>query len=106
MALISSGGSGQVPHGLLAHEPAIQALRDYLGIRCDADSWRRAAEVGFFGFDVDVNGGPFRRVTSPRRPRSIDDVPEPHRSLIARATVRGLFSKLRRLDCSLVSFAE
>jgi hypothetical protein len=106
VALISSGGSGQVPRGLLAHEAAIQALLDHIGIRCDADSWRMAAEFGFFGYDVDMGGGPFRQLTSPRRARILDDVLEPHKSLIARATVRGIFSKLRRIDSSLVSCPE
>lgn len=106
VALISSGGSGQVPRGLLAREAEIQALRNFLGLRFDADAWRSAAEHGFFGYDVDVRGGPFRRLTTPARARTLADVPEPHRSLIALATVRGLFSRLRRLDCALVSCAE
>ena len=106
VALISSGGSGQVPRGLLAREAEIQALRDFLGLGYDADSWRLAAEQGLFGYDVDVRGGPFRRLTRPARARTLEDVPEPHRSLIARATVRGRFSKLRRLDCALVTYVE
>ncbi|HMS17427.1 MAG TPA: hypothetical protein PKA37_11345 [Planctomycetota bacterium] len=103
VALFSSGGSGQVPRGLLAHEAAIQALLDYFGIRCDAESWRVAADCGLFGYDVDVRGGPFRRLTVPKRALILDDVPEPHRELIARASVRGRFSTLRKLDCTLVS---
>jgi hypothetical protein len=106
VALLSSGGSGQVPRELLAHEAAIHALLDHLGIRCDADSWRVAADCGFFGFDVDLRGGPFRRLAVPRRPRFLEEVPEPHRGLIARTTVRGRFSKLGSLDCALVSCVE
>lgn len=106
VALMSSGGSGQVPRALLAHEAEIQALLNHIGLRCDAESWRVAAEFGFFGYDVDIRGGPFRRLTSPKRPRTLDDFSEPHRRLIARATVRGRFSELRRIDCSLVSCAD
>jgi hypothetical protein len=106
VALISSGGSGQVPRVLLAREAEIRALQDFLRLRNDADSWRLAAEHGFLGYDVDVRGGPFRRLTRPARARNLEDVLEPHRSLIARAKIRGLFSRLRKLDCALVSCAE
>lgn len=106
VALIASGGSGQVPRALLAHEAAILALLDHLEIGSDGESWRVAADRGFFGFDVDVRGGPFRRVAVPKRPLTLDEIQEPHRRLIARATVRGSFARLRRLDCALVTCEE
>ena len=104
VALVSSGGSGQVPPVLLAHEVAIDRLLQFLGIRCDKESWAMAADRGFFGYDVDANGGAFRRVSSPARPARLDDVPEPHRSVIGLAVVRGCFFELPLLDCSMVSF--
>ncbi len=102
VALISSGGSGQVPRLLLAQESAIHDLLAHLDVTLDTDSWQKAAERGFFAYDVDSNGGPFRRVGSPSQPRTLADLPEPHRSLIERAKVRGVFSELRRIETSMV----
>lgn len=104
VALISSGGSGQVPRTLIAQQSSIDDLLAHLKVTCDADSWQKAAERGFFAYDVDINGGPFRLVRSPLQPRTLADFSEPHRSLIARAKVRGVFSKLRRIDPSMVEF--
>ena len=104
VALFSLGGSGQVPPVLLAHEHAISELMQFLGIRCDRESWAVAARGGFFGYDVDVNGGPFRRVPVPSSPITLAEVPEPRRSLICRATVHDCFSRLRWLDGSKVRF--
>jgi len=105
VALISSGGSGQVPSILLAHQPAIDDLLARLGIECDEHSWRRAAERGFFAFDIDVRGGPFRRLAKPKQPKLLSDLSEPDRLLVSRAIVRGCFARLRRLDCSRVGIA-
>lgn len=102
VALISSGGSGQVPRTLIAQQSSIEDLLAHLEVTWDADSWQKAAERGLFAYDVNMNGGPFPRVRSPLQPRTLADFPEPHRSLIARAKVRGVFSKLRRIDPSMV----
>tara|TARA_R110002072_G_scaffold302758_2_gene488474 strand:+ start:3991 stop:4368 length:378 start_codon:yes stop_codon:yes gene_type:complete len=104
VALFASGGSGQVPPVLLEHEDAIAELLQFLGIRCDRESWAVAARGGIFGYDVDVNGGPFRRVSVPSNPILLEQVPEPHRSLISRVTVHDCFSRLRWLDGSKVRF--
>lgn len=104
VAIVSSGGSGQVPPILFRRAEAIQRLFDHLGLACDRDPWRLAAERGFFAYDVDINGGPFARRFVPRRPMRLDDVPEPHRGLIGLVRVRGRFAELRQLLGSMVEF--
>jgi len=104
VALFSSGGSGQVPPALLPHEDATASLLEFLGIRCDKGSWALAAHRGFFGYDVDANGGPFRRSALPNAPITLAGVPEPHRTLIRRVVVSARFQDSRSLDGSMFAF--
>lgn len=104
VALVSSGGSGQVPPFLLAHEADIEQLMEFLGVRFDGNAWDQAARRGFFAYDVNINGGPFWREASPKQPIRLDELPDPHRRLIQRVTVKGCFRWLWRLRPSRFEF--
>ena len=50
------------------------------------NTWLAMAERGFFGFDGDPNGGPYRKVAVPGRPVHIDELP-PEAATVARRVV-------------------
>lgn len=39
------------------------------------NTWLELAARGFFGFDGDPNGGPYRKVSAPQQPAHVDDLP-------------------------------
>jgi hypothetical protein len=101
VALFCSGGSAQVPPIMAECVAAIEALRREIGIGYESLDAGRAARAGFYVYDVDINGGPYRQIARPREPRIFDELPDPHRSLVARVLVEGFFERLRRIPCDL-----
>ena len=104
VALLSSGGSGQVPKVLLEHEALIDELFDFIGLCYDEQSWAKAAEFGLFAYDVDINGGPYTRLASPKVPRSVIDLPAPFHALVRLVVVQGHFASLHTIDCEQFAF--
>ena len=104
VALVSSGGSGQVPSVMVEQEPLIRDFMEAVGIRIDAESWRIAADFGLYGYDVNANGGPYTRLTTPVSPKCIDDLPERFRALAHRVVVQGCFDKMQIITCDQFSY--
>jgi hypothetical protein len=104
VALVSSGGSGQVPPTMIEHERLIHEFKNLAGIQCDERSWKVAADFGLYGYDVDVNGGPYVRLGTPSCPKCIDDLPERFRALVRQVVVQGSFDRMQTIKCDQFNY--
>ncbi len=102
IAFLSSGGSGQVPPVVIADEPLIDELLQVLGIEYNSQSWAKAAECGLFAYDVDVNGGPYRRIAMPDLACTASTLPEKFRAMLLRVVIPGHFTQMEEIDYELL----
>lgn len=60
--------------------------------------WLEFAERGFFGFDGDPNGGPYRKVAAPYRPAFVEELPPETAAVVRRLALPHLnFATLSRI---------
>ncbi len=97
IALFSSGGSAQVPPILEARESQVEVLLAELDLPYGLPPWSRAATLGLFAYDVNLNGGPYRRMSKPAQPLQLQDATPKLRTLAQQITVEGSFRRLRKI---------
>ena len=90
VAFFSTAGAGFAPGALLedtdafavaieavlaAPENTIALSAPELAAGC-VNTWKLMADHGFFAYDSDPNGGPYRLVAEPKVPAHLDDLPQ------------------------------
>ena|SRR5690348_7155873 len=100
VGFFSTGGGGCAPDGFLrdtdAHERAIDAvlaLAAHTEATCVRqlprglrNTWQMMAERGFFAFDADPNGGPYKLVARPGMPTRVSELPDGVATVVRRLT--------------------
>jgi len=120
VAMFSTAGGGYAPEEFLrdtdAHDNAadiILALPSYTKARFAPElgpglknTWQMMAERGFFAFDSDPNGGPYRLVAAPERATHVSELPRVVSDVVARLVFLHLkFSELSRISGDLLQDA-
>ena len=115
VGLFSTAGGGYAPPEFLldthAHDAAIDAILE-LPVSTEArfapkvlpnlqNTWQLVAERGFFAFDSDPHGGPYRQVAAPRAPIHVDQLPQS-----VRTVARALTLKRVRFDIHSIVSAD
>ena len=94
VAVMSSAGSGRFPALLAPMGPEIDAVLEAMGIHYRSPASSRAPGLGFYAYDTDMNGGPYRRTGAPQRPRRLEDLTGKLRDFAECVAIDGRFREL------------
>ena len=113
VGFFSTAGAGYAPPELIedtgAYDAAIEAIfamppstrarfAPVVGAGC-INTWQLMAERGVFAYDSDPTGGPYRLVSQPEHPISIDSLPIAVAAVVRRVVLGTLrFAELREVS--------
>lgn len=115
VAQFSTAGYGPCPPPTVVHASAVDEAIDQLAAlpnhgTCltsplgpdDHSDWIRMAERGVYGFDWVVWHGPYRRLTVPSRPRTIDQLDPVLASVARLVQLDASFARIDSIDPALL----
>lgn len=105
--MLVCAGSGKVPPHVVKREEDLDELSVRIGgASIDSEEFTEdsVCRSGFYYYEADYNGGPYRRKGRPQPPKVMSDFSERDRSLVGLAVYKGQFSACRSLYCDKFLF--